>query len=119
MRVLVTGSRHWKDRTSIRTALTAYRQPGAVLVSGACPTGADALAEGIWREWGLTVERHPADWLRHGKAAGPIRNQQMVDAGADVCLAFPLPDSRGTQDCIRKAQAAGIPCIVSRRPTWQ
>lgn len=33
------------------------------------------------------------------------------EVAADVCLAFPLPDSRGTQDCIRTAQAAGIPRI--------
>ena len=35
----------------------------------------------------------------------------MVDLGADVCLAFPLGESRGTRDCMRRASEAGIPVI--------
>ena len=35
----------------------------------------------------------------------------MVNAGADLCLAFPLGESRGTRDCVRRADAAGIPVL--------
>jgi hypothetical protein len=106
MRILVTGSRNWTDRATIENALTEWRSPGAVLVHGAAK-GAGRLTEAIWRSWGLPVEPHPADWdrLPHG-AAGPLRNRAMVLAGADVCLAFILPDSRGATGC---AEAAGIP----------
>jgi hypothetical protein len=114
-RVLVTGSRDWDDRDAIDLALYgAYVElgSGTVLVSGACPTGADAIAEELWALRGLPVERHPADWKRWGKAAGSLRNQEMVDLGADVCLAFPLPDSRGTRHCMKAAERAGIPVHV-------
>lgn len=116
MRILVTGSRNWTDHRAVTLELESYRLlsdgpgEGLVIVHGACPTGADAIA-GLWaRETiGVTEEPHPADWLLHGKAAGPKRNQEMVDLGADLCLAFPMADSRGTQDCMRRALAAHIP----------
>lgn len=113
-RILITGSRNWTDAQTLDEALSHFHDahPNAVLVSGACPTGADRLAEEAWESWGGTVERHPADWDRHGKAAGPLRNQEMVDLGADICVAFPLPDSRGTKHCMGAAERAGIPVLT-------
>lgn len=81
----------------------------AVIVHGACPTGADAIADRLSRDHGFTVEPHPADWARHGKAAGPIRNQEMVEAGADICLSFILNGSPGATGCTDMAERAGIP----------
>lgn len=122
MRILVTGSRSWIDVETIRAALVvAWSQhpemgndptPRPTLVSGACPTGADAIAERLAATMHWPIEKHPAEWSIHGKAAGPIRNQLMVNLGADLCLAFPLPESRGTHDCIRRAQASGIPTRI-------
>ena len=60
MRVLITGSRTWTDARAIRAALTRHYRPGVVLVSDACPSGADAIAEAVWRELGGQVERHAA-----------------------------------------------------------
>lgn len=111
-RILVTGSRKWDDVVLLCQALEDVWQlygDQLVIVHGHCPTGADHLAD-LWAvAKGLRVERHPADWERHGKAAGPLRNQEMVDLGADLCLAFLAPDSRGTKDCVRRASVAGIP----------
>ena len=47
-------------------------------------------------------------------AAGPVRDQAMVDAGADLCVAFhrAIGNSKGTKDCLRRALAAGIPCYL-------
>ncbi|MEU4296421.1 DUF2493 domain-containing protein [Kitasatospora aureofaciens] len=110
-RILVTGSRAWSDRARVEWALgVAFRafRP-IVVVHGGCPTGADAMAA-VWAQRaGVEVEAWPADWDRHGRAAGPIRNAQMVAAGARFCLAFVLPGSRGTADCVRRAEASGIP----------
>ncbi len=108
-RVLITGSRTWTDPTTIRAALRLVWHPDAVLVSGGCPTGADALCETCWRAWGSQIERHPADWTRHGRSAGFRRNAEMVTAGADICLAFIRDHSPGASHTARLAQTADIP----------
>lgn len=116
-RILITGSRTWDNRDVIKEALQMHGTdehtglPVAVLVSGACPSGADQLAEEIWESWGGRVERHPAAWNVYGKRAGFMRNQEMVDLGADICLAFRKNESPGTTHCANAATMAGIPTI--------
>lgn len=115
MRVLITGSREWGDEDKLAEAIIEWigdYSPGQVtIVHGACPRGADEIAGRLARVWGVAEERHPADWEKHGKAAGFIRNQQMVELGADVVLAFPLGRSPGTRDCMRRAHAARLRVI--------
>ena len=119
-RVLVTGSRTWTDTGTIRDALASVWGDGAaVLVSGGCPRGADRLAEACWTRWGGHVERHRADWDRHGRAAGYRRNTAMVAAGASVCLAFLRAGSPGASHTAALAQAAGIPTHRHTEPTTQ
>lgn len=137
MRILVTGSRDWTDRDTLLRAFVAAQETYAVMgkdshghdvdwlmddwriVHGACPTGADAMAD----DWAIvnfvSQDRHPADWLRFGRAAGYRRNQEMVLAGADLCLAFvnrcrkhpnrPLHGSHGSMHTVRLAEMAHIP----------
>jgi hypothetical protein len=75
--------------------------------------GADTIAAEFAKAFGMKVEAHLADWQAYHRAAGPLRNQKMVDLGADICLAFLMPDSKGTADCIRKAKKAGIPITIT------
>lgn len=113
-RVLVTGSRNWRYTPAIHCALDLVHlvHDRCVLVSGACPTGADAMAEKHATYLGWTIERHPADWEKHGKAAGFRRNTEMVNLGADVCLAFIRDDGRGATHTARLARDHGIPTTV-------
>lgn len=121
MRILVTGSRDWTDREAIEEGITGYWWDAGcsrdvTVIHGHCPRGADRIADEVCT--GATVlgepvivERHPAEWDTHGKAAGFIRNQQMVDLGADVCLAFIKGGSKGATDCANRAESAGIPTV--------
>lgn len=119
MRVLVTGSRTWTDGVAIWTALDIVAKEAfavgdrLTLVHGACPQGGDEIADRWYRDrvrqgWPVSVERHPAEWTRHGKRAGFLRNQEMTRAGADVCLAFIVAGSRGASMCADLAERAGI-----------
>jgi hypothetical protein len=111
--VLVTGSRTWTDEHAIHDRL--LRCPaGTVIVHGQAKRGADAIADRQAKLLGLEVDPHPADWERHGRKAGPIRNREMLDSGIDLVLAFWDGMSRGTKDCIEEAQRRGIPVEVLR-----
>ncbi|ACU71910.1 conserved hypothetical protein [Catenulispora acidiphila DSM 44928] len=116
LRTLVTGLRSWIDRTRIVDELdqlveeAGVTDPASVtLMSGACPSGADRLAEQHALARGWVVERHPARWSEHGRAAGFIRNQQMVDRGADVCVVFCRNGSASASHTGHAAERAGIP----------
>lgn len=118
MRVLVTGSRDWTDRQAIEDELDKlyYDFPfrHLTVVHGAA-RGADTIAA-MWaaaRGSQVSAEAHPAEWERYGRAAGHRRNAEMVALGADICLAFPLGESRGTRGCIEMAKKAGIPVEVT------
>jgi hypothetical protein len=118
MRILVTGSRDWEDENAIYVALDdaiymsdAMTNWEVTVVSGACPTGADTIAERIAKEADCQVERHPAEWDKYGKGAGFRRNAEMVKLGADLCLAFIKNDSKGATHTADLAEKAGIKTV--------
>lgn len=112
MRVIVTGSRHYTDVDLVRSTLIKWSfGVHMTLVHGAAD-GLDLIAARIAGELEWAVEAHPAAWAAYGSAAGPRRNQEMVDLGARVCIAFPLVGSRGTWDCVRRAHESGIPVEI-------
>ena len=113
-RVLITGSRTWQSAETIRETLSTVPGGPHTLVSGACPLGADAMAEDAAARMGWEIERHPADWNRYGKRAGFIRNSLMVELGADQCFAFIRDNSKGASMTARIAESAGIPTTIFR-----
>lgn len=104
VRVLVCGGRDYNNAANVADALNAYA-PTVVIEGGA--QGADRLAM-VWAERnGVECITEPANWAKHGKAAGPIRNRKMLtEHKPDVVLWF--PGGRGTADMKRAAEAAGV-----------
>lgn len=109
MRVLVCGGRDFKNDDFMKKVLDEYRYTATCIIHGAA-RGADKLAHN-WAGWNkIQVEAYYANWNKHGKAAGPIRNQQMLDEGKpDLVIAF--PGGNGTRDMVTRAKKAGIRVI--------
>lgn len=120
MRVLVCGGRDYNDRDHIHNTLCELhetRGPFSVVIHG-CATGADDEAM-IWAQM-MNLKHAPfrADWHTHGKSAGPLRNQQMIDQGKPaIVIAF--PGGRGTADMVKRARLAGIEVIEPPAPAPQ
>ena len=120
VRIIVTGCRDWEDTHRISKELEHelerffYYQmdgPEITIVHGNSGNVDDA-ANSFAVHRGLEQEFHPADWDTHGKAAGPIRNREMAQADADICLAFWDGKSKGTLDMITQAVRHGIPVRI-------
>lgn len=105
---LICGGRGFTDATMFDAAM------GDLLQLKGCPEriihGAARGADSMAAEWGarmaLDVVAVPADWERHGKAAGPIRNAAMLQYDPHLVIAF--PGGRGTADMVKQARAMGI-----------
>lgn len=121
MRALVCGGRdaeplevwNWLEKFGHQDAAEALGRPALPRITTLIHGGARGADEGAAR-WGesehLRVVAFHADWKKHGKAAGPIRNARMIAEGKpDVVIAF--PGGRGTADMVRQAEAAGIPVV--------
>lgn len=116
MKVLVCGGREYSDWHFLSTMLDELHSIHnfKVVIEGEAP-GADTLAAQWARNNGLIVRAFPADWVRYGRGAGPIRNKQMLDEGcSDLVVAFfdrPYTESKGTKDMCEQAHEAGVKVI--------
>lgn len=122
MKILVCGSRTFDNRLALDTVLNGFwwptdasRREALTIISGGA-AGADAMAE-RWADAhvGVAFRKFSADWKLHGKAAGPIRNQLMLEESEPhLVIAFvnkPLERSKGTADMVRRARQ-------THRPVW-
>lgn len=108
-RIIVTGSREWKDPSAARKAIADRLfdcDVESIIVHGAA-RGADRFAHQEAEKLGLLVEPHPADWSK-GKSAGFQRNEEMARLGADLCIAFWNGKSNGTKHMLEMAEKYGI-----------
>lgn len=112
MRLLICGDRNWRGGDVIREIIKQYNP--LVIIEGEA-RGADTLARLAGETLGITVLRFPADWEKYGRAAGPIRNSQMLKEGnPDVVIGFhyKIDESKGTRDMLTRAKKAGKPTFI-------
>lgn len=125
--IVVTGSRDLHDyewvKSILCTVILDYNLPKRVCLYEGEAAGLDLTAKraGYIMEW--KIEPFAADWKKHGKKAGLLRNIEMVDAlianeeiEKKVCVGFPLPQSRGTVHCLKYAKERGLDVLVTDYP---
>jgi hypothetical protein len=115
MRVLIYGSRTWTDPAPIKAFIDSLPEDAAIIHGAA--RGADSLAGELAQARGLVVYEFPADWKTHGRAAGPIRNRQMIEEGRpDMAVGFRMPgESSGTDNMTRQLAAHNIDTVLIRK----
>lgn len=111
MKAIICGGRDYHDSiTALRVLNNARNRMGLDHVIEGGANGADKLA----RQWAQTYDipctTIPADWAKHGKAAGPIRNRAMLKESPDCVIAF--PGGKGTRHMMKVAQEAGVRVIL-------
>ena len=108
MRLLVCGGRNFEARNTVFRVLDlVHKKRGITLVIHGDATGADRLGRDWAQARGIGHMAFPADWETHGRKAGIVRNQLMLDVTSpDGVVAF--PGGRGTMDMMNRAEAAGI-----------
>jgi hypothetical protein len=113
-RLIVCGGRDFHDYYRLANVMDRLRaiRPIAMVFHGNA-RGADTLADRWCRERGVKVFPVPAQWAKHGKRAGPLRNRAMLGQGIDLVVAF--PGGRGTEDMVKQAHAAGV-MVTRARP---
>lgn len=108
IRVLVCGGRNYADSARMAAVLARLhgKYPIDVVIHGAA-RGADELA-GRWAASnGIACDAYLADWDRHGKSAGMIRNTTMLREGKPDCVVA-FPGGAGTAHMVRISRAAGL-----------
>ena len=120
LRVLVCGGRDMDEseawnvlerdlKDALGFNLSLWQSEITTLIHGGA-RGADTGAGNWGKSEGAKILEFKADWKKHGRAAGPIRNRQMLDNGKpDVVVA--LPGGKGTANMVSQARGRHLPII--------
>ncbi len=112
MKTIIAGGRTVTDYSLVLSAIGESEFEITQVVSGMAP-GVDTLAIQYAQEKQLPLAEFHADWNRHKRAAGPIRNRQMAEY-ADALIAIWDGESRGTKNMIEEATKRGLRVYVKR-----
>ncbi len=114
MKVLVCGSRGYASEAHYDALHDALGDlwPLDMIISGGCKNSADELAERYAAETGIKIKVYYADWMKHGKSAGFVRNGEMILENPSQVIAIWDGVSRGTEHTIRLAARHSIPVII-------
>jgi hypothetical protein len=108
VKVLVCGDRHWINKELIYKILEKLPKDTVIIEGGA--KGADLLAKEVAEKLLLEVKEFPAEWGKYSRAAGPLRNREMIKEKPDKVFAFHnnIEKSKGTKDMLNVAKKQGI-----------
>jgi hypothetical protein len=106
MKTIIAGGREFGDYGFLCDCMNTLRFEVHEIVSGKA-RGADTLGERWATETYCPIKEFPADWDKHGKAAGPIRNSEMANY-AEALVAFWDGKSKGTKNMIETAAKKGL-----------
>jgi hypothetical protein len=84
MRTIIAGSRTITDYDTVKSAIENSGFNISTVISGTA-SGVDFLGEKWAKENNIPIEKHPADWEKWGRSAGPIRNREMAEC-AEACI---------------------------------
>lgn len=114
-RIIIAGGRYFSDNELLKKKCDEFLHDKTseeiVIISGHA-SGADSLGERYAQEKGFKIETYPADWKKYGRAAGPIRNEQMANI-ANALIAFWDGKSKGTKSMINLAKKKGLQVFVA------
>lgn len=105
MRIIVCGGRNYADPVFVEMVISKLPTGTTIITGGA--KGADTLAHLAAVEYNMITEEFFPGWKKYGNSAGPRRNKDMLDAGADYVIAF--EGGRGTAHMVKIARKAGVP----------
>ncbi len=109
-RVIIAGGRDFNNKIVFSEEVDKIVEELGIdnieIISGHS-SGADSLAEVYAKKHNIPLKIFPAEWKKYGKAAGPIRNKQMLDYSLEeesVLIAFWNGISKGTRNMIDRAK---------------
>jgi len=119
MRIIFCGTSRYAPafREKITEVLFTLNPSNTTIIHGGCP-GVDKMVDAEARKCGFPIEVFPADWKTYGGAAGPIRNKEMLNSGADKVYAFPyssLEKSVCTKNMVTQARKVGVPVVILQK----
>jgi hypothetical protein len=115
MKILVCGDRNWNDYNYISRILDPYKNKIECLIEGGA-RGVDSLAAQWAIKNNIKLIEVKAEWDKYKKAAGPIRNREMLKYRPDLVIAFHdnIEKSKGTKDMLNVSKDVANTLLYSR-----
>jgi hypothetical protein len=109
-RIIIAGGRDFKNPKLLEKTVISYilenigkGKRNEITIVGGKAKGADSLGEEFAKKYGLEFKPFPANWDKYGKAAGHIRNKEMMEFAKQEeghLIAFWDGKSRGTKNMV-------------------
>ena len=108
MKVIIAGSRDLDDYDFVKIwCMYYFKDTEEIEIVSGTARGADRLGERFAEEMGYPIKKFPADWVKHRKSAGVLRNIEMAEY-ADGLIAFWDGKSKGTKSMIDLARSKNL-----------